>query len=149
MVPRAKTLHYDPINEEQHLATHPCEDRVRTNRRLQRQAKQTEKTVERQIAKQTLRSGAALGDGDLCVLEDLRVEVKRRGSRKSWNLTWEELTKGKKQGIDVYAIEIETPLGTRQTVYMLEEGTFTDILARLKISLHKNERIQKTSTETL
>ena len=126
-----KDLYYTPyanLDEE-----HPASDWKTTKlqrQKLQRQAKQTENNIARTIAKKTMRSGAANHDGDLLMAESIRVEVKRRGTRKSWNVTTEEYDKGILQGIDVFAIEIERPdTGTRQTLYCLTEDFFTSVVS--------------------
>jgi hypothetical protein len=137
--PRASKIEYVPRLTEQNLAIHPKEGRASRGRKVQKDATYTERQLEKRIAKTTLRSGAALGDGDLCLLDEMRVEVKRRGARKSWNLTWDEYCKGKRQRIDAYAIDIETPTGQRETVYMMDEATFTQILSQLNISYQSHE----------
>jgi hypothetical protein len=135
---RASKNHYSPIENNQHLQEHPSIEKKSKQRRVLKEAQHTERQLERRIAKGTIRSGAANGDGDLCLLETLRVEVKRRGARKSWNLTWDEFCKGKRQRIDAFAIDIETPTGQRETVYMMDEDTFTQILSQLQLN---HERI--------
>lgn len=136
--PGQRTLYYEPLRKDNHLAVHPCIERKAQKRITQRAAKATERRIEKSIAKGTLRSGAANGDGDLELLSNLRVEVKRRGHRKSWNLTWAEYEKGKRQGIDVYAIESITPHGQDKTIYMMEEELFTLLLNLLRKELHKD-----------
>jgi hypothetical protein len=134
---KAKSLLYDPISINGSLETHPYEARASRQRRVNKEAAHTERQLERRIAKSTLRSGAAFGDGDLHILQDMRVEVKRRGARKSWNLTWDEFCKGRRQRIDAFAIDIETPVGQRETIYMMDEPTFTHLLSLLKINYER------------
>lgn len=125
-------LYYEPIKDTEDLQNHPL---VKDANRQQilRRAKSVEQSIQRDIAKGTVRSGAANGDGDIHLLKDeLRVEAKDRGARKSWNLTWAEFTKGLKQGIDIYAISVECPDGRRRTLYMMEEQLFTEWLALIK-----------------
>lgn len=130
-----QNLYYDPyINlEEEHPALNWKTDK-QTKQKLQRRAKQTESKLANTIARKTMRSGAANHDGDVLVADDVRVEVKRRGCRKSWNVTTAEYDKGLLQGIDVFAIEIERPdTGTRQTLYCCTEDFFTSLVsAKLK-----------------
>lgn len=133
------SMHYTP---EEDIGDHPHYMRIvaqradsRAKSKRGRDAKQREAQAQQRIAKQTLRSGALLGDGDHLLLSgagDIRQEFKDRGPRKSWNLTWEEFQKGKSQQIGVYAIEIECPDAQRRTLYMMEEGLFTEFLALVK-----------------
>jgi len=104
----------------------------------QRQARKTENdianTLAKSLVKKTQRSGAANHDGDLAIAtsedRDIRIEVKRRGIRKSWNVTTDEFDKGLKQGIDVFAIEIERPdTGERQTLFCVTEDFFTSLVS--------------------
>lgn len=130
----AKKLHYNPISIEGNLGKHPEEGKSKTKaRKIQKRAVKTEQDLKNNIAEGTLKSGAVLGDGDLSLLNgDLKVEVKDRGNSASWNLTHKEYMKGKKQGIDAYAISAVGPDNTRRTIYMLEEGIFYNLLALLK-----------------
>lgn len=125
-----KLLFYESIDEG--LPPHPYAKDQQKQRR-QKRAKAVEESVLKDIAKGTVRSGAANGDGDIHLLNDeLRVEVKDRGTRKSWNLTWEEYEKGLKQGIDIFAISVDCPDGKTRTIYMLEDQLFNDWLACVK-----------------
>lgn len=132
----SKKLYYEPILEDQEeLLKHPLEVDYE-KKQILRRAKHVEKTIERDIAKATRRSGAVNNDGDIHLLNDeLRVEAKDRGERKSWNLTWNEYTKGVKQSIDIYAISVECPDGKRRTMYVMEESLFTDWLALARANL--------------
>lgn len=130
--PKAKLL-YSPLDPPiaENLEQHPYSQ---SQKRIviQRRARATERKVEREIITGTLRSGAALGDGDHLILGEIRQEVKDRGPRNSWNLTWKEYTKGRRQGVQVYAISIE-PLAAgepRRTMYMMEAELFTHLLAQ-------------------
>lgn len=132
-------LFYEPV--EPGLDNHPYQvDEKR--QKVQRRAKHVEESIVRDIAKGTIRSGAVNGDGDIHLLNDqLRIEAKDRGERKSWNLTWAEFTKGLKQGIDIYAISVDCPDGQRRTMYMMENQLFTDWLALVKQQLDQaNEK---------
>lgn len=122
--------HYDPIDSE--LTPHPhTKDRKRQH--TLKRAKETEKRIEKEIARGTIRSGALNGDGDLHLLKGLiRVEAKDRGPRASWNLTWKEFDKGRRQGVDVYAISIEGPDKRPRTLYMMEDHIFNEWLALIK-----------------
>jgi len=121
-------LYYEPVED---IGEHPYH-KDSDKQRVLRKAKETEKRVEKEIARGTLRSGATLGDGDLKILDSLRVEVKDRGSRSTWNLTWTEYIKGRKQSIDVFAINVECPDKQRRTIYMIEESLFSELIAHLK-----------------
>lgn len=126
-----KALYYEPYAD---LATpHPLANwkaTLQAKKKVQQQAKQTEKRIAGSIARKTMRSGAANHDGDLLVNEAVRVEIKRRGSRKSWNVTTTEYDKGIKQGIEVFAIEIQRE-DTLQpvTLYCCTEDFFSHLLA--------------------
>lgn len=128
--PTQGQLFYAPIDHA--LLKHPYEKDQKKVIRL-RQAKQVEKDVAREIVRGTIRSGAALGDGDHHLLNGtIRLEVKDRGERKSWNLTWEEFQKGQKQGISTYAVSVKCPDGKTRTMYMMDHDLFTQFLALLK-----------------
>jgi hypothetical protein len=123
---------------------HPCKP-SEAKKKILKRAKATEKNVEREIIRGTLRSGAALGDGDHLLLGEIRQEVKDRGPRSSWNLTWPEYTKGCRQGIQAYAISILPPEGPRKTMYIMEENVFTALLAGIQAL--KNERPERLPKE--
>ena len=130
-------LWYEP--EDTTLLNHPATKDVK-RQAIQRRAKQVEQSIQRDIARGTVRSGAANGDGDIHLLKgELRVEAKDRGQRKSWNLTWDEFTKGIKQDIDIFAISVECPDGKRRTIYMMEDYLFNDWLALVKESITDTE----------
>lgn len=130
-------LFYKSITGE--LPDHLHKPDTKKQKRLQ-QAKKVESNQRRAIATSTLRSGAALGDGDTSLLEGtLRMETKDRGVRKSWNLTLQEYEKGQQQGIDVYGITINHPeTGKPLTMYMVEER-----MAGLLLALVKKEQGKK------
>lgn len=133
---KEKVLFYDPIDSS--LPVHPVTDSSDRRKRQQvlRQAKAVEQSVKDDIARGTIASGSVRGDGDLHLLKgNLRVEVKDRGDRGSWNLTWKEYEKGRRQGIDVYAISTVCPDQKRRTIYMLEEHTFNEWLSAVKQTL--------------
>lgn len=124
-------LFYLPKREDNDLHEHPSKKPLKgTKQSIYRRSRQTEKDIEQSIAKATLCSGALNHDGDLLFLEALRVEVKDRGIRSSWNLTWKEFSKGKDQRIDIYAIQVECPDGKKRVMYMLEEDLLTELLGR-------------------
>jgi hypothetical protein len=134
-----QNLYYEPytILEEDHPATN-WKDSKLEKQRILRRAKQTESNIARNIVQKTIRSGAANHDGDLLIAQDVRVEVKRRGRRQSWNVTVKEYDKGLQQGIDVFAIEIERDdTGARQTLYCCTEDFFTSLVS------HKLEQIKQ------
>lgn len=123
-------LFYKPINPELNL--HPYK-KDEFKQRTYKRATENEKRIEREIAKGTIRSGAMNNDGDLSLLQgELRVEVKDRGKRSSWNLTWSEFDKGRKQGIDIYAINVLCSDGKPRTIYMMEDHLFNEWLALIK-----------------
>jgi hypothetical protein len=126
--PRSAKVLYEAMDPTD-LNVHPYTKDDAKAKRL-REAKQTERAVAREIVRGTIRSGAALGDGDHHLLKgSIRQEVKDRGPRKSWNLTWAEYDKGKRQGISVYAISVVCPDGKQRTMYMMEADLFTQLLA--------------------
>lgn len=130
-------LWYVPLETKPELKKHPAEKSSFKQKRTQ-EAKYVEKRVKENIAKGTLRSGAARADGDIHLLNNsrkLRLEVKDRGRRNSWNLTYSEFLEGKRDRIDIYAISAECPDQRRRTFYMMEEEFFTDLLALLQQSL--------------
>lgn len=133
LVPAEHDCYYHPLQQPDNPIVVEKEKRKKTLRR----ARATERAIEQEIIKGTLRSGAALGDGDHLLLGAIRQEVKDRGSRSSWNLTWEEYTKGCRQGIQAYAISILPPSGPRKTMYMMEEHVFTALLASIQASQHE------------
>lgn len=112
---------------------HPYKPDQQKQKRL-KQAKQVEKKQLQGIAKATLRSGAALGNGDGELLSGtLRLETKDRGVKKSWNLTLPEYEKGQQQGIDIYGITITHPVtGKSLTMYMMEERIAGHLLALIQ-----------------
>jgi hypothetical protein len=125
-----KSLYYEPLDEG--LGKHPY-GKSQEKQRRQKRAKDIEDSILKDIARGTVRSGAANGDGDIHLLKDnLRVEVKDRGSKKAWNLTWSEYIKGKQQAIDIFAISIDCPDGKTRTIYMLDDNLFNDWLASIK-----------------
>jgi hypothetical protein len=125
----SRSLYYEPLEKDIGLDQHPY-SKDNKRQKIQRRARHTEKSIERDIAKGTVRSGAANGDGDIHLLKgELRVEVKDRGERKSWNLTWDEYSKGLKQGIDIYAINVECPDNKKRRMYIMEEQLFMEWLA--------------------
>jgi hypothetical protein len=132
--PKSK-LHYEPISNCESLAVHPYSVDKAKQQRL-KQAKAVERKVINSLAKGTLRSGAAAGDGDALVLSQLGCEIKDRGERSSFNLTLTEYNKGIKQGVDIFAISIIRP-DTKQSerVYLLTEGLMTQLLAIAKTTL--------------
>lgn len=138
-------LFYIPREDNEDLYEHPCKAPLKgTKQSIYKRAVKTEKTIEHSIARSTLRSGAVNHDGDLLLLESLRVEVKDRGPRSSWNLTWKEFLKGKEQRIDVYAISIICPDNKRRVVYMLEEDLLSELLgSKIDNSLTKCEESVK------
>jgi hypothetical protein len=134
--PGSGKVFYQAISEDEALLKHPYEKDQGKSKRL-KQAQGVERAVQREIIHGTIRSGAALGDGDHHLLKGtIRQEVKDRGSRKSWNLTWQEYEKGQRQGISVYAISIDCPDGRRRTMYMMESDLFTQFLALQKNDEH-------------
>lgn len=133
-----KELYYNPIDL--------IEDHPLSNWRLQqvekqsiiRKAKQTETNLQRSIATKTIRSGAACGDGDLLLLGEIRQEVKRRGTRSSWNLTLKEYEKGLQQGIQVWSVEIQHPeTGKPIMIDCIQHELFVQLIAQLH---HNNDK---------
>jgi hypothetical protein len=130
--PRGNKLLYKPTSKTPVTEEHPFSKDEAKSKRV-KDARRVEQRIARELVKGTLRSGAALGDGDHHLLGgDLRQEVKDRGARSTWNLTWQEYSKGIQQGIGVYAISIVCPDGQRRTLYMLDEQNFTSLLAIAK-----------------
>jgi hypothetical protein len=126
-----KALYYEPyLNLDR---VHPSSDwqqDKQKKRKILKQSQDTESRIAKAIARKTLASGAANHDGDLVAADDIRIEVKRRGARKSWNVTVQEYDKGLKQGIDVFAIEIERDdTGVRETLYCCTEDFFASVVA--------------------
>lgn len=137
----SKALYYKP-NED--IGEHPMANwRAERNKRsrIVKNAQATERRIAESIVKGTLRSGAVLGDGDHLLLGTIRQEVKRRGTpRSSWNVTLEEYDKGIRQGIEVFAIEIERPdTHRRETLYCCTEELFTRLLAAAKAEVESND----------
>ena len=124
--PPGGKVYYKPVDLDQ--PKHPYAPSYE-KAKVVRRAQQVEKDIAKEIVKGTLRSGAALGDGDHLLKGELRQEVKDRGARSSWNLTWTEYDKGRRQGIEVYAISVVCPDGKRRTMYMMEPDLFTAFLA--------------------
>ena len=133
LVPPEHDCYYHPLQQPDNPLVIEKEKR----KKILKRARATERTVEQEIIKGTLRSGAALGDGDHLLLGSIRQEVKDRGARSSWNLSWSEYTKGCRQGIQVYAVSIQPPSGPRKTMYMMEEHVFTALLASIQASQHE------------
>lgn len=122
-------LHYKPI--EDGLPNHPYSKNSSKQKRL-KEAKQVEKAIIDSVARATVRSGAANGDGDCHLLNgDLRVEIKDRGEKSSWNVTFAEYEKGKRQGIDIYSISVLCPDKVRRTMYMIEEELYHELISQL------------------
>jgi hypothetical protein len=128
----SKDLYYEPIAS---IGNHPLsnwQQDKEEKRAVVRRAKQTETHLQRSIATKTLRSGAACGDGDLLLLGEIRQEVKRRGTRSSWNLTLKEYEKGLQQGIQVWSIEIQHPeTGKPIVVDCIQHDLFLELIAQL------------------
>jgi hypothetical protein len=129
-------LLYNPLHD---IGEHPWQPNLK-GKKIQARAQKTERQVKEGIATATLRSGAACHDGDLKLVGDLRVEVKDRGERASFNLTLTEFNKGVRQQIDVYAISIIRPDNKkRETIYMLSENLFGALVNLIKQDLTKQE----------
>jgi hypothetical protein len=108
-------------------------DKQEEKRATIRRAEQTEDSIQRSIVTKTLRSGAAHGDGDLLLLGEIRTEVKRRGTRASWNLTLKEYEKGLRQGIQVWSIEIQHPeTGKPVVIDCIQHELFVQLLTQLQ-----------------
>jgi len=125
---RLGKLYYESLTGEHPV--HPSQIDQNKRKRL-KEAQTVEKNQRRAIADATLRSGAALGDGDTSLLGgELRLETKDRGVKRSWNLTLAEWEKGQRQRIDAYGITIEHPeTGKKLTLYMMSEAMFGMFLA--------------------
>lgn len=81
------------------------------------------------IAKQTLRSGAILQDGDLSILNgELNLDSKVRNTSSSFNVTKAEYQKGINQGLDGWVITNKDD----ESVVVLTQKAFSQLLALAK-----------------
>lgn len=131
-------LQYQPIDIS--LPDHPYTKDSAKQKRL-REAKQVEKAIIDSVARATVRSGAANGDGDCHLLNgNLRVEIKDRGSKSSWNVTFAEYEKGKRQGIDIYSISVVCPDKVRRTMYVMEEDLYHELIGQLRETYNSEKK---------
>lgn len=129
---RGKLL-YKPTED---IGEHPYDVKTKASnsKAIQKKAVATEKAVVNQLIRLTAGSGRINHDGDV-KLDDLRIEVKDRGVKKSFALTLTEFDKGLRQSIDAFAVSINRPdTGKREVVYMLTEQMFSEL-----ISLRRNQ----------
>lgn len=85
--------------------------------------------------KQSLQSGALLGDGDLHALEGLvKVDSKLRIKKQSFSVTWTEYEKGISQDINAWAITINKNQKDHTCVFMTQE-LFCQLIGMAKSGL--------------
>lgn len=131
-------LQYKPIND---IGAHPASTgKDKKKQQRLREAKLAEKRAAESIARMTLASGAARGDGDYLVLDSMRVEHKDKSNQYSITVSKAEITKGWLQDIQMYAITYTHPVTLRKrTAYVMDEELLAELLGAY------NERVSKVS----
>ena len=139
-------LFYEPREDiGEHPAQNWAADKLK-RKKIVKRAQATEDRIARAIVRGTIRSGAFLGDGDHLILGEIRQEVKSRGVRKSWNVTLEEHDKGLKQGVEVWAIEIQRPDNNQhETLYCCTESLFSTLLAAYQEAKNKSTNTESST----
>ena len=100
-----------------------------------KQARKWEKKEAHSLGQPTQQSGSVQGDGDAKRYagdREIRVELKDRGQRKSFNLSLEEYEKGKRQGVEAFGIKIKDDKGTSRTVYLVDKDLFKELTTNRK-----------------
>lgn len=88
-----------------------------------------ERKLTKQIAKQTIRSGALLNDGDISIFDgELKLDSKVRYNKESFSLTKTEYLKGKQQHLDGWIITNKHP-HHEDSVVILTFDAFTQLLS--------------------
>ena len=122
-------LRYSPIDPD--LTPHPEQDKDYKQSRRIKKARDWEKKEAKSIGgTPTKQSGAYRGDGDATLKinnRETQVEYKHRGVRKSFNLTLKEYEKGRRQGVEIYGIQITDETGKKKTLYMMDEDLFKEL----------------------
>lgn len=98
-----------------------------------KQARKWEKKEAHSLGKPTQRSGSIQRDGDAKRYagdREIRIELKDRGQRKSFNLSLEEYEKGKRQGVEAFGIKIKDDKGISQTVYLVDKDLFEELTSQ-------------------
>jgi len=140
----SKPILYQPtmsgINEKRTVANHPATARQRKNKPVKDEikSKQVKKGFKQEkiladfmnnAIKQSLQSGALLGDGDLHALESLvKIDSKLRIKKQSFSVSWQEYSEGKAQNINAWAITINKDNKEHTNVFMTLE-LFCQLLA--------------------
>lgn len=126
-------IYYSPIigNNSLKKSKHPLyhkkpntDDKKKPNKQISKYVKsglKEERRLVNRIAKQTVRSGAVYGDGDIDILDgELKLDSKKRHKTESFTVTKAEYEKGKRQGLDGWVITNKN----NDSVYVLTEETF-------------------------
>lgn len=140
----SEILHYSPKDKDLTKETHPAYEKPikkKINKLKSKQVKgglKKEKELSQQIAKQTLRSGAILQDGDISLFDgDLKLDSKVRYNKGSFTVTKAEYEKGINQSLDGWIITNKNE-DSENTVVCLTFDSFTKLLA-YKRELEKHE----------
>lgn len=140
-------LYYKPINSDAPpRLTHPVATEKSNNQKEVTKAKKNsftykqkskqvkggfkaEKTIANNIAKQTLKSGSLLQDGDITLFNgDLNLDSKVRYNRAGFGITKQEYQKGKSSKVDGWVITNKQD-SNEDSVVILTMDSFTQLLA--------------------
>lgn len=128
---RQGPLHYAPRTDESPaFDEHPMAGKDIKRSQRTKQARKWEKQEANRLGKPTKQSGAVSHDGDAKRWvgdREVRIELKDRGRRKSFNLTLDEYEKGRRQGIEAFGIKIKDDTGRSRTVYLVDEDLFKEL----------------------
>jgi hypothetical protein len=131
----SSNLFYQPIDKEPCKSKHPAyttKIKPPIDKTKSKQVKggyKAEKTLTNKIAKQTLRSGAILHDGDISLFEgDLKLDSKVRYNKQSFAVSKAEYLKGKTQHLDGWILTNKSD-NSEETVVVLTLESFTQLLA--------------------
>jgi hypothetical protein len=123
-------LFYKPSKDSPDVTEHPAYKLNKEHSLRIRKARKWEKKEAKQLGAPTSNSGATYNDGDAKRWmgdREIRIELKDRGSRKSFSLGLDEYLKGRRQGIEAFGITIKDSEGRRHTVYLVEDKLFKEL----------------------
>ncbi len=133
--PAKNSTLYKPIEYTQELKDHPYLYKKNAIKSHQvKKALKEETVLANRIIKKTVGSGRVNGDGDFKLLGDIRMEHKKRFTSSSITVTKDEIEKGKRQGVEVWAITNQD----KETFYVLTETMFINFLRLVELNNSKD-----------
>lgn len=118
--------------QEQYQKKKEKATKTKAKSKQSKQAFRKEREVKDDIIKQTVRSGAAFGDGDYQILDGhFQGDHKWHSKSKSFSLSHSEYTKGKKQGTDSWMITNSED----ETVVVLTKEAYSKLISLAKEGL--------------